>query len=451
MEQNENLPAHIPNENENQENSLPTPYIYNENLILEEVARISGNLMVGFEVRDKNGVIAEKIDAEPFYGHFFTGLIKRVSPETETLAVGYNRGLVNLYIGPKFWNEQLNNNLYKLGGIKHEILHIVFKHILRYKGFSHKTIFNIAADLVVNQYIKPNQLIDGAVMMDKFPELNLQEHQHVNYYYNILLELHNKCTSPDCSEEDKNSKSWQSLKSFLDEDDMNQRRHVMWKKIDDLTSAEKDILESSINQGLGNSLQRLKPQHYGNLPAGLKQYLEEFQLSQIPVVNWRRMLRMFANSSSKTHIKNTLRRPSKRYGTNPGIKVKKKQKILIAIDTSGSIGMDEVREFFNEIYHIWKQGVEVMVVECDTVIGNTYAYVGKTPQSTTGGGGTAFEAPIHWANQTYHPDALIYFTDGYGGNPVVKSRCPILWLLSKNGATVEALSEFQGRKVCMTS
>jgi len=446
MEQNENLPEPI--SNEAQQTDLQ-PYIYNENKILEDVARISGNLMVGFEAKDAQGEV-EKVEAEPFYGHFFTGLLKRVSPNTETLAVGYNNGLVNLYIGPKFWNEHLNNVLYKLGGIKHEILHIVFKHIFRYKGFSHKTIFNIAADLVVNQCIKPNQLIDGAVMMDKFPELNLQPHQHTNYYYNILLDLYNKCTSDNASEEDKNSKSWQSLRGFLDENDMNQRRHTMWKKIDDLTNAEKDVLESAVNQGLENSIQRLKPQHYGNLPAGLKQYLEEFQISQIPIVNWRRMLRLFANSSSKTRLKNTLRRPSKRYGTNPGIKVKKKQKILIAIDTSGSIDMNELQEFFNEVYHIWKQGAEIMVVECDTVIGKTYSYTGKAPQSTSGGGGTAFEAPIHWANQTYRPDALIYFTDGYGSNPNVKSVCPVLWLVSKNGDTLENMQAFQGRKVRMT-
>ena len=186
MEENENLP--------NLEENLPIPapvYQYDEVKILEDVARISSSLMVGFEVKDKNGT-PEKVEAEPFYGHFFTGLLKRVSPETETLAVGANNGLVTLYIGPQFWNEHLNSILYKLGGIKHEILHIVFKHIFRYKGFTHKTIFNIAADLVVNQCIKPNQLIDGAVMMDKFPEMNFLPHQHVNYYYNLLIDLYNK-------------------------------------------------------------------------------------------------------------------------------------------------------------------------------------------------------------------------------------------------------------------
>ncbi|TAE19045.1 MAG: hypothetical protein EAZ95_02810 [Bacteroidetes bacterium] len=451
MEEKENLPNITPPSEEQEGKTAPAPYQYDQAKILDEVARISGNLMVGFDAKDKDGKMTEKVEAEPFYGHFFTGLLKNISNQIETLAVGYHNGLVTLHIGPQFWNEHLVNVLYKLGGIKHEILHIVFKHIFRYKGFSHKTMFNIAADLVVNQCIKPNQLIEGAVTMDKFPELNMLPHQHTNYYYNILLELQSKCTAPDGeNEEEKNSESWKNLRGFLDENDMNQRRHALWKKIDDLTSAEKDILESSINQGLENSLRRLKSDQYGKLPAGLKEYLDDFQVSQIPVVNWRRMLRLFAASSSKTKLKNTLRRPSKRYGTNPGIKVKKKQKMAVVIDTSGSISQDELREFFNEIYHIWKQGVEVMVVECDAAIGATYAYKGKTPQSTTGGGGTAFEAPIVWANQTYRPDALIYFTDAYGPNPATKSICPILWLVSKNGDSIENISAFQGRKVKMT-
>jgi predicted metal-dependent peptidase len=454
MEQNENLPVPNPQPEEQPQDLTPAePYKFDQNKILEEVDRISNALMIGYSVtEERNGVktTVKKVDGEPFYAHFFTSLVKRVANDVDTLAVGYHNNLVTLHIGPKFWNEHLVNTGFKLGGIKHEILHIVFKHIFRYKGFSHKTLFNVAADLVVNQCIDPEQLIEGCVMLEKFPELNLKPHEHTNYYYNALLELYNKCTSPDCSEGDKESESWKNLRSFLDENDQNQRRHALWKKIDDLTNAEKDILESAINQNLENSLQRTKHEHYGKLPAGLKQYLEEFKVSQIPVVNWRRMLRLFANSSSKTRIRNTLRRPSKRYGTNPGIKVKKKQKLLVAIDTSGSISQDELREFFNEIYHIWKQGTEVMVVECDTVIGSTYAYKGKTPQNATGGGGTDFEAPIIWANLTYRPDALVYFTDAYGPNPRTKCLCPMLWMVSKNGDSVENIREFQGRKVKMT-
>lgn len=406
---------------------------YNIQEILYEVSEVTYGLLID----------------EPFYGHFFTGLIKKVSTDIDTLAVGYHEGLIVLYINPFFWEKALAETQYKIGGIKHEILHIVYKHIFRYKNFNHKTIFNIAADLVVNQYVEPKQLIQGAVLLENFPELELPPHEHVNSYYNALLDLYQKYSSEKDQEEAEKNQSWKHLKRLLDQDNMNQKRHALWKHIDELTSAERDILESAINQGLENTLNRVKTEDFGNLPGGLQDYLKEFEHSLKPVVNWKRILKLFANSSSRTSVRNTLRRPSKRYGTNPGIKVKKKQKILIAIDTSGSISMEELNEFFGEIYHIWKQGAEIMVVECDTTIHQQYLYRGTAPQKIMGRGGTAFEAPIHFANDEYTPDALIYFTDGYGANPNIKSICPIMWLLSTKGADIESLKDFQGRKVKM--
>ncbi|MEO1652507.1 MAG: hypothetical protein AAFU64_03085 [Bacteroidota bacterium] len=158
----------------------PTPSDHKK--ILDDVSRISTKLMIGDPSQD--------IETEAFYGHFFTGLIKVITFQTETLAIAYNKGLITLYINPIFWEERLTNDPYKVGAVKHEILHIVFKHIFRYKGFSNKIIFNIAADLIVNQYVKPDHLIEGAILLDNFPELSLKPHQDLHYYYNALMKFY---------------------------------------------------------------------------------------------------------------------------------------------------------------------------------------------------------------------------------------------------------------------
>lgn len=46
--------------------------------------------------------------------------------------------------------------------MKHELLHIAFKHLLMQESFSDKKLFNIAADAEVNQYIDvlPKDAID---------------------------------------------------------------------------------------------------------------------------------------------------------------------------------------------------------------------------------------------------------------------------------------------------
>ena len=141
-------------------------------------------------------------------------------------------------------------------------------------------------------------------------------------------------------------------------------------------------------------------------------------------------------------MKNTIGRPPKRYGTSPGLKIQKRQKILVAIDTSASVNADLQAQFFGEILHIWRQGAQVYIVECDVEIQQQYEYLGKTPTITKGEGGTSFDAPIMFANSVYLPDAIIYFTDGKGNVPTVKSRFPILWVVVNGGQSIISSGQF---------
>ena len=121
------------------------------------------------------------------------------------------------------------------------------------------------------------------------------------------------------------------------------------------------------------------------------------------------------------------------------------------LDTSGSIGDDEVEAFFNEIQHIWQQGAEIMVLECDTQINNTYIYRGKAPLEVSGRGDTNFDAALEYANQKSAADAVVYFTDGLGPMPTVLCRKPLLWMISERGIK-ENTPEWMallGRKVKM--
>ncbi|MFT4762103.1 MAG: putative metal-dependent peptidase [Paraglaciecola sp.] len=373
---------------------------------------------------------------EPFYGHFFTGIIKEVTERVPTLAVGLAQTqMTKLYVNEHFWQNVLVTPEYRYGVIKHEILHIVLKHILTVKKYDQKDIFNIAADIVVNQYIEPHQLIDGVVLLSQFDDLNLETNRDVGYYYDKLSEAWNGYMSSLGTENEQNkTQSIEYLEKYINGDNEHLAQHDLWQiEIGRMTQAERDILEEALNRVIENTIQRIGPRGIGKLPAGLKAYLDSLVISLKPKLNWRRVLRIFTANASRTYIKNTIRRPSKRYGTTPGLKVRNKQKILIAIDTSGSISMPDLEEFFGEMYHIWRQGAEILVVECDTIIQNKYIYRGVTPKFIMGRGGTQFDAPIHFANDEYMPDAIVYFTDGYANVPKVKSRKPILWMVSSSG------------------
>ena len=390
---------------------------------------------------------------EPFYGHFFTGLVREVTTRLPTMAVGTTPNkMVKLYINPDFWTTFLTTPEYRYGVLKHEILHIVLKHITQSKKFSNHKIYNIAADIVVNQYIDRGQLPEGAVLLEKFAKLLLEPNQDVGYYYLILL----KAWQDLLEKVDKGQELDAFEKSFSDlitSPSWQLDMHELWsKEFETMTESERKIVESMIADVLNNAVKRIGQKGIGNLPLGLQQYIRQFMASLEPVVDWRRTLRIFAGSSTRTFLKNTISRPSKRYGTTPGIKIKKRHKLLVAIDTSGSINQQDLKEFFSELKHIWKQKAEIMVVECDTVIQNKYFYKGIIPNIIYGGGGTSFDAPIEYANTEYLADAIIYFTDGFGA-ATVQSRKPILWLISSNGAdeNMEHWNALKGRKVKMKS
>jgi predicted metal-dependent peptidase len=123
------------------------------------------------------------------------------------------------------------------------------------------------------------------------------------------------------------------------------------------------------------------------------------------------------------------------------------------VDTSGSIGKEELSVFFNEVHHIWRQGAEIQVLECDAAVQRVYHYKGVPPEFVTGGGGTDFNPPITYGNENFRPDGLIYFTDGVAPAPTVTARFPLLWVISSYGidSTSEEFRVLPGRKAKLTS
>lgn len=384
---------------------------------------------------------------EPFYGHFFVGLLKEVHTRVETLAVGAAGQQIKLHINPQFWNTRLGSQALQVGLLKHEILHVVLKHIFRHKDYKHKELFNIACDLVVNQYIAPDALPIDRLHLGLFPDLNLKPEMDAHYYYEALLQPWEKVLQESEAESDAAAKALQEVldqhKEWLD-------RHKEWQGLDQLPGVLREVLEEQVTEAVRECLDKARgDKRWGKLPATLRSQLEDVARIAAPVVNWRRVLRHFAERSSKTYLKATLRRPSKRFGTSPGIKVRRRQRILLVIDTSGSIGEKELQLFFQEIYHIWKRGAEIQVVECDARIQRAYPYAGEVPKEVIGGGGTDFNPPIRYANTEFLPDALIYFTDGYAPAPTVKARCPLLWVVTPEGITAdsERFAALPGRKI----
>ena len=401
---------------------------------------------------------------EPFFGHFFSGILKEVTPQVRTMGIGPAGNQVKLYINADFWTDELTNMKLRKGLIKHEILHLVFKHIFRKNDVTRKDIYNVACDLVVNQYIRTDHLPEDRIYLGMFPDMGLEPDREAEYYYRQLMALHDAMTQEgdpgggggdstegqgEGQQSKGGSKSWENLKEILNGHNEWVEQHDLWKEIDAMPKPMQEVLSDAVDQAIMNSIDRAKVKGWGDLPGQLKQYLKQFEESKRPEINWKRVLRMFTESSSRTLLKNTVRRPSKRYGTTPGIKIRRRQKLLLAIDTSFSVTPQELGIFFNEVYHIWKRGAEIRIVECDTEITAMYPYRGVIPERVQGRGGTNLTPPLKYGNETFVPDALIYFTDGFAPAPTLKPRYPILWVISGQGvdADTDMYRDLSGYKV----
>jgi predicted metal-dependent peptidase len=215
-----------------------------------------------------------------------------------------------------------------------------------------------------------------------------------------------------------------------------------------MSNTERELLDIQLKNSIKIARSKTSEKTYSQLPRGVRITIDEILLNNKPIVDWRRVLRLFSESSVKTKIRNTLKKASKRYGTTPGLKIVQRHKILVVLDTSGSILQDELKDFFSEVRFMWKRGAEVYIVECDSVIHKKYWYKGVHPNVVYGGGGTSFDLPLKFANEEFHPDAIVYFTDGIAMPPTIVSKAPILWVISKNGIAIgsEHFTNLKGRK-----
>jgi predicted metal-dependent peptidase len=93
----------------------------------------------------------------------------------------------------------------------------------------------------------------------------------------------------------------------------------------------------------------------------------------------------------------------------------------------------------NEIHHIYKCGVDVTIIQCDTKINSIKPYKGKFEMDVVGRGGTEFDPVLNYFNENLKTfTSLVYFTDGECYTSV-KPKGNVLWVLSEESQLNESL------------
>jgi len=382
---------------------------------------------------DKNKTLSKATKTlmlkEPFYGLFLVSLNKEWDEKIPTAGVCKHNIGYKLKVNTEFWSSLSENH--QLGLLKHELLHIVFFHVNIHEEFSNHKLANIAMDIEINQYIDSDILPDGALLPSTFPELNLPYKAGCREYYKLLQQEANTgcANSPQLDQMIKESEKWEidGQGNVRDQDGNIVPIHD-WKDFEGLSEAEKKLLKSQTEHVLSDIANSVN-KSCGNVPGEVQSLLKSLE-KEPAKFDWRGYLRRFSGGSQRVYTKKLRRKPNKRFDENPGLKIKQRRHMLLAIDTSGSVNENELREFFNEIDHIHKTGTEITVVQCDTAISNISAYKPNQDIKIYGRGGTSFQPVIDYYNQNFHKyTSLVYFTDGEAWTPDnVRGR--ILWVLS---------------------
>jgi predicted metal-dependent peptidase len=174
---------------------------------------------------------------------------------------------------------------------------------------------------------------------------------------------------------------------------------------------------------------------WGSLPGNMVELIKKAAEGKI---DYRGALRTFRSSILSQKRRLTRMRPSRRFGFEQmGSHYDFTTRLLIAIDTSGSVGSEELGRYFRIITTFFKYGIQEIDVLMfdDEVQGDpitfTEAKKNKQEFKVRGRGGTNFQAPIDYVKEKNNYDGLIIITDGYAPTPEVPPflRAKLLWVI----------------------
>ena len=324
-----------------------------------------------------------------------------------------------------FFNEEF---LYSLSSkeqnalMLHEVLHMALLHVTRRQNRD-PYIWNIAADIVVNDLIERNTsfpLPQGAITDTRFQD------KSVEYIYEALLKSKKeyKLVINDILQPGNSGHS---------EGDTNLSEPLSQEEADEIESFWKDkmeILKNSSEHNLSNGK--------GSLPAGIEQ---EISTILEPEVDWRHALWKYVGKTPADF--DDLDRRFIYKGLYLESLLTEAVEVSVCIDTSGSVSDELLMQFAGELKGILRSypNVKCSLFFADTDLAGPYEIdrIEQMPKAI-GRGGTSFVPFFDYLRKNGEENRLlgnnklsIYFTDGYGDFPQQEPDNPTMWLVCKDG------------------
>ena len=330
---------------------------------------------------------------QPFWGTLATRLILKDATDDEWCNTAATDGRY-MYYNRNFISKLNKEECIFL--VAHEVEHCVYDHMSR-RGSRQPKMWNAAADYVINYELHehnigklPDPTTSGvqACFDSKYKGMFTEE------VYELLMK------DPDAN--------FPEFDVHMEPGD---------GKGVPMTEEERRALSDEIRAAV---MQAAIASNIGNCPAGVKRLLKD--LTE-PQMDWREILNLKLQSMFKNDY--TWMRCSRKAQASgyylPALKEDYKIEVAIAIDSSGSISDEMIRDFLSEVKGIMQQFTDFKIrLWCsDTKVYNEQIY---TPDNldeidnyeVLGRGGNNFNCNWEYMKENeIVPERLIHFTDGF--------------------------------------
>lgn len=401
-------------------------------------------------------LIASFILTYNYWGYLFSRVLRKQANGMPSImgVVAEKNGTISLYYDADLLSKTDDEQVIRI--LEHEGMHLLNKHIPRLirilvnetselRKKNKIKIWNIAADCAVNEQanIREPIIIDGKPWEPCLPEkYDLETNKPTEYYFYELLKKQKEQTDKFESDVIK------YIESFDD--------HSEWSKnlseVSDKSSLARKI-ESYIQDIVKDSASSFNKDR-GNFPSHISDLIQDvLGPPQIPYYQIIKKLikgtrfSKFTRSPTKINRKRTYvfnlngNKNIPQISPFPGKTRDMSFNIVILIDTSGSMSIDDIAEGLSGIKNIIEKDrhCKVTVLEVDAGVEKEYKVkrIRDIQMNILGRGGTRLFPGLERAKQL-NCDVCLGFTDGYVEdlNSISKRELPkkIIWVITKDGS-----------------
>lgn len=318
--------------------------------------------------------------------------------------------------------------------IMHECMHKMYQHLTTWRKLYDidRDLANQACDYVINLELKE---LDPAEQFIAMPRDKAGK--NVGLIDTKFKGMNTKQVWDILRKEQEEGKQGGEGNSLDDHD---------WDGANALGKEEKEALAKEIDQAIREGIandKKMNGDKAGDLARRLGLLME-------PKVNWREVLRDWVKNTARGRDTSTWRKPNRRFLHEdvimPTMVSTKMGSIVVAVDTSGSIGDKEMADFLSEVKGIADEVApeRVELLYWDSRVAGHETYEGGAVEMITqstkprGGGGTSPSCvSTYLRNKAIVPECIVVLTDGVvGGDWGSEWTAPILWCIIGNTSAV---------------